>query len=204
MRENEYAPYAKNYWDSLVIRIYRPDGSLRGQTDMIEAYSDMSLKKGYEYISSADREKVLRKYIWTYTAPDEVKGEGGVTTTFIDPTLAPQDTLYLPSVRKVRRLAGAVSSQYFPGLDQSLRRCLAYPGTAGAELQGRRIRAVQSRPEEAAISARLLTRGQTRRRRGRRGGHHRDNSQARCQLVVFKASVQMRTAGDELFLRRCV
>jgi hypothetical protein len=114
--ENEYAPYAKNYWDSLVIRIYRPDGSVRGETAMVEAYSDMSMKKGYEYISSSDQEKVLRKYIWTYVSPDEVKGEGGVTTTFVDPTLAPQDTLYLPSVRKVRRLAGAVSSQYFPGL----------------------------------------------------------------------------------------
>jgi Outer membrane lipoprotein-sorting protein len=114
--ENEYAPYARNYWDSLVVKIYRPDGSLRGETEMLEAYSDMTLKKGYEYISSADQQKVLRKYIWDYASPDEVKGEGGVTTTFVDPHLAPQDTLYLPSVRKVRRLAGAVSSQYFPGL----------------------------------------------------------------------------------------
>jgi hypothetical protein len=114
--ENEYAPYAQNYWDSLIIKIYRPDGSLRGETDMIEAYSDMEMKKGYDYISSADQAKVLRKYIWSYTDPPEVKGEGGVTTTFLDPSLPPQDTLYLPSVRKVRRLAGAVSSQYFPGL----------------------------------------------------------------------------------------
>jgi hypothetical protein len=113
---NEYAPYAKNYWDSLVVKIYRPDGSLRGQTDMMETYSDMTLKKGYEYISPSDQQTVLRKYIWDYAAPDEIKGEGGVTTTFVDPHLAPQDTLYLPSVRKVRRLAGAVSSQYFPGL----------------------------------------------------------------------------------------
>jgi hypothetical protein len=114
--ESEYAPYAKNYWDSLVVKIYRPDGSLRGQTDMMEIYSDMTMKKGFEYISSSDQKKVLRKYIWDYTSPDEVKGEGGVTTIFVDPSLAPQDTLYLPSVRKVRRLAGAVSSQYFPGL----------------------------------------------------------------------------------------
>jgi len=114
--ENEYAPYAKNYWDSLVIKIYRPDGSVRGQTDMVEAYSDMEMKKGLEYISSSDQGRVLRKYIWTYTDPPEVKGESGVTTTFVDPTLPPQDTLYLPSVRKVRRLAGAVSGQFFPGL----------------------------------------------------------------------------------------
>jgi hypothetical protein len=114
--ENEYAPYAKNYWDNLKIKIYRPDGSVRGETNMIEAYTDMEMKKGSEYISSSDQDKVLRKYVWTYTDPPEVKGESGVTTTFVDPNLPPQDTLYLPSVRKVRRLAGAVSSQYFPGL----------------------------------------------------------------------------------------
>ncbi|HTY55726.1 MAG TPA: DUF1329 domain-containing protein [Candidatus Binataceae bacterium] len=114
--ENEYAPYAKNYWDSLIVKIYRPDGSVRGETDMIEAYSDMEMKKGLEYIPSSDQGRVQRKYIWTYTDPPEVKGESGVTTTFVDPKLPPQDTLYLPSVRKVRRLAGAVSSQYFPGL----------------------------------------------------------------------------------------
>jgi uncharacterized protein DUF1329 len=114
--ENEYAPYAKNYWDSVVVKVYRPDGSLRGQTDMMETYSDMSMKNGFEYIPPSDQNKILRKYIWDYSAPDEVRGEGGVTTIFVDPKLAPQDTLYLPSVRKVRRLAGAVSSQYFPGL----------------------------------------------------------------------------------------
>ena len=112
----EYAPYAKNYWDSVRVLIYRPDGSLRGTTDMLEMYADNSLGTNGEYFSSDEVNTVLRKYMWEYTNPPEVRGEGGVTTTFKDLSLPPQDTLYLPTVRKVRRLAGAVSKQYFPGL----------------------------------------------------------------------------------------
>lgn len=112
----EYEPYATNYFDQVVIKNYRPDGSLRGSTDMLEMYTDNSLGNGAQYFNSSEKDTVLRKYLWEYINPPEVRGEGGVTTTFKDLSLPPQDTLYLPTVRKVRRLAGAVSKQYFPGL----------------------------------------------------------------------------------------
>jgi hypothetical protein len=100
----------------VIVKNYRPDGSLRGTTDMLEMYTDNSLGKATQYFTSSEKDTVLRKYIWEYINPPEVRGEGGVTTTFKDLNLPPQDTLYLPTVRKVRRLAGAVSKQYFPGL----------------------------------------------------------------------------------------
>lgn len=111
-----FAPYATNYWDELNIKLYTPDGNLRSTTDMMEAVTDNTLGKGAQYLNSSDKETVSRKYVWEFINPPEVRGEGGVTTTLIDKSKPPQDTLYLPSVQKVRRLAGAVSKQYFPGL----------------------------------------------------------------------------------------
>ena len=111
-----YPPFAKNYWDELNIIVYRPDGAVRGTTDMLECSSDNSLGNADQYFDSAEKTDVLRKYVWEFTNPSEVRGEGGVTTQLKDLSKAPQDTLYLPTVQKVRRLAGAVSKQWFPGL----------------------------------------------------------------------------------------
>jgi hypothetical protein len=53
--------------------------------------------------------------MWEAFAPEELRGEGGITREYRDPSRVPEDLLYLPTVRKVRRLAGAVAQQYFPG-----------------------------------------------------------------------------------------
>lgn len=107
--------YADNEWDYWLGRVYLPNGQLRSETHGLEFYTTPSLEHGKEFVSPAQLGKILRLYLWEQLSPEEIRGEGGVTTVFRDPNLEPQDTLYLPAVRKVRRLAGAVAKQYFPG-----------------------------------------------------------------------------------------
>lgn len=107
--------YADNEWDYWQGRVYLPDGKLRSETRGLEFYVTPTEAHGKEYVSSSQLGTVLRMYLWEQISPEEIRGEGGVTTVFRDLSLKPQDTLYLPSVRKVRRLAGSVAKQYFPG-----------------------------------------------------------------------------------------
>lgn len=69
----------------------------------------------WDNLPKAEQGKVTRKYLWVYRAPNEVKGLGGRTVTYSDKNRRPDEWLYLPAVRKVRRLAAGVSQDYLPG-----------------------------------------------------------------------------------------
>lgn len=113
--DSYFPPYVDNGWDSFTGRVFLPDGSLRTETKAFEFYTSLELGKGREYTSASQANKVKRLYLWQSTEPEELRAEGGITTIFNDLSLEAEDTLYLPTVRKMRRLAGAVAKQYFPG-----------------------------------------------------------------------------------------
>ena len=54
-------------------------------------------------------------YEWIAIDPEEVRGQIRCHHRFLRTDEHPEDTWYTPTVRKVRRLAGAVSKQFFPG-----------------------------------------------------------------------------------------
>lgn len=110
-----FPPDAENQWDEADARIYLPDGSVRTETNLLEIASAFVGGHGRQYMPAAQAGQVARIYKWTATKPEELRGQGGTTTVLTDPNLDPQDTLYLPTVRRTRRLAGAVAKQYFPG-----------------------------------------------------------------------------------------
>ncbi len=109
------APGNTNEWDNYKVVIYRPDGSVRETGEGLEFDSNFYGGANSEYSPSGLAGKLRELYVWESVGPEEVRGQGGVTTIWEDSARAPQDTLYLPTVQKVRRLAGAVSKQYFPG-----------------------------------------------------------------------------------------
>ena len=112
---NYYGPYvegASDIWNNHVIK---PDGSSREDEQFIELYQAYYGDKNQEFLSPDERKDISRKYLWIAMQPEEVRGQGGVTTDFYSHEQRPQDTWYTPTVRKVRRLAGAVSKQFFPG-----------------------------------------------------------------------------------------
>ena len=110
-----YGPYYDNGWDRSPLIVHLPDGSIRTSALTMEFYSTFTGGKGRAYLGDATGTNQMRKYLWQLTAPEELRGEGGITTLFTDPKLIPEDLLYLPTVRRTRRLAGAIAKQYFPG-----------------------------------------------------------------------------------------
>lgn len=110
-----YGPYYDNGWDASPITVHLPDGSIRTSSLTLEFYSTFTGGYGKQYLANGNESNVMRKYLWELTSPEELRGEGGVTTVFTDPNMIPEDLLYLPTVRRTRRLAGAVAKQYFPG-----------------------------------------------------------------------------------------
>jgi len=110
-----YMAGAKNGWDQWEQKIYLPDGGLRTETKFFEFYASPLFGKGMEYYKAGAANDVTRLYMWEAFSPEELRGQGGITTEFADPNRVPEDLLYLPTVRRTRRLAGAVAQQYFPG-----------------------------------------------------------------------------------------
>ena len=109
-----YGPYHKggtDIWNNLVVR---PDGSVRETEHFIELWQTYYGGHNQEFLTANERPKISRKYLWIAVDPEEVRGQSGVTTDFYGRDEHPQDTWYTPTVRKVRRLAGAVSKQFFP------------------------------------------------------------------------------------------
>jgi hypothetical protein len=92
-----------------------PSGSIRETEHFMELYMAFVGDKNPQYLQSGQRGKVSHIYEWIAIDPEEVRGQGGITTDFFERDQRPQDTWYTPTVRKVRRLAGAVSKQFFPG-----------------------------------------------------------------------------------------
>lgn len=110
-----YGPYHKggaDMWNNLVVK---PDGSVRETQHFMELWQAYSGGKNQEFLTEEEKPDVSRKYMWIAEEPQEVRGQGGVTTDYYAREKRPSDTLYLPTVRKVRRLAGSVSKQFFPG-----------------------------------------------------------------------------------------
>ncbi len=110
-----YGPYHKgaaDMWNNLVVK---PDGSVRETQHFMELYQTYFGGVNQEFLTDEEKGDVSRKYLWIAEEPQEVRGQGGVTTDFYAREKRPSDTLYLPTVRKVRRLAGSVSKQFFPG-----------------------------------------------------------------------------------------
>jgi Outer membrane lipoprotein-sorting protein len=110
-----YGPYHKggaDMWNNLVVK---PDGSLRETQHFMELWQAYVGGKNQEFLTADERGDVSRKYMWIAEEPQEVRGQSGVTTDYYAREKRPSDTLYLPTVRKVRRLAGSVSKQFFPG-----------------------------------------------------------------------------------------
>jgi Protein of unknown function (DUF1329) len=112
-----YAPYYQNGFDVSPLIVRLPDGSIRTSATTLEFYSTFASGNGKEFLTSSQTSDsdVMRKYLWELTSPEELRGEGGLTTVFMNSSLIPEDLLYLPTVRRTRRLAGAVAKQYFPG-----------------------------------------------------------------------------------------
>lgn len=115
LADSYFPPYIDNGWDIYVNDVYLPNGSLRTKSEGLEFYASFESGKGKEFLTNAQASKVKRLYLWQLLSPEELRGEGGITTIFYEENLEPEDTLYLPTVRKMRRLAGAVAKQYFPG-----------------------------------------------------------------------------------------
>ncbi len=106
-----YYPGGADMWNNLVIK---PDGSLREKQYFMEHFMAFNGKKNQQFLTPEEYDDVSHKYLWIAVEPQEVRGQGGVTTDYYAREKRPSDTLYLPTVRKVRRLAGAVSKQFFP------------------------------------------------------------------------------------------
>jgi hypothetical protein len=107
-----YYKGAADVWNNLVIE---PNGSLRETEHFMEVYMAFVGGKNQEYLPTDQQADVSHIYLWIAVDPEEVRGQSGVTTDFYKRDQHPQDTWYTPTVRKVRRLAGAVSKQFFPG-----------------------------------------------------------------------------------------
>jgi len=110
-----YGPYYKgaaDIWNNLVIQ---PNGRVRETEHFMELYMSFVGGQNLEYLPVDRQGKVSHIYLWIAIDPEEVRGQSGVTTDFFERDQHPQDTWYTPTVRKVRRLAGSVSKQFFPG-----------------------------------------------------------------------------------------
>jgi hypothetical protein len=111
-----YYPGGADMWNNLVIK---PDGSLREKQFFMEHYAAFNTEggrpgKNAQFLTPEERNDVSHKYMWIAVEPQEVRGQSGITTDYYAREKRPSDTLYLPTVRKVRRLAGSVSKQFFP------------------------------------------------------------------------------------------
>jgi hypothetical protein len=110
-----YGPYYQgeaDMWNNLVVE---PNGSLRETEHFMEIAMAFVGGTNQEYLPASQRGKVSHIYEWIAIDPEEVRGQSGITTDYFERDQHPQDTWYTPTVRKVRRLAGAVSKQFFPG-----------------------------------------------------------------------------------------
>jgi hypothetical protein len=111
-----YYPGGADMWNNLVIK---PDGSLREKQFFMEHYMAFNTGetrpgKNQQFLTPEETNDVSHKYLWIAVEPQEVRGQSGITTDYYAREKRPSDTLYLPTVRKVRRLAGSVSKQFFP------------------------------------------------------------------------------------------
>jgi len=107
--------FAEGLADSLRTVLLGADGSRR--TKILQEWGQpyMPAPKNHQYLTEAEKGVVSRKYLYNYREPTEVKGLGGRTVDYQIPGRRPDEWLYVPSVRKVRRSASAISQDYLPG-----------------------------------------------------------------------------------------
>jgi hypothetical protein len=77
-----YMSGAKNGWDQWDQKIYLPDGSLRSETKFLEFYASPLFGKGMEYFTPSEIADVTRLYMWEAVEPEELRGQGGITTEY--------------------------------------------------------------------------------------------------------------------------
>lgn len=104
---------------AMIDTLEMPLTDARGQTrtKIIQEWGQYYWPMGHNWqnLSEEERGTVARKYMWVMRSPAEVQGQGGRTVGFLGNDRRPDEWLYLPSVRKVRRLAASVSQDYLPG-----------------------------------------------------------------------------------------
>ncbi len=87
-------------------------------TGQVRTRCGIEWKRAYlrpEFKKIYDANKMLNKRFIVLTAPRSVRGVGFLTYVYDDPVKEQDNWLYLPSVRKVRRLATAAKQDYFAG-----------------------------------------------------------------------------------------
>lgn len=107
--------FAKSMLDVAALPLTDARGNVREKVLQEWAQSYVPEGNNWENLPDAEKGKVSRKYLWVYRSPSEVEGLGGRTVSFTDKQRRPDEWLYTPSVRKVRRLSAGVSQDYLPG-----------------------------------------------------------------------------------------
>lgn len=107
--------FAKSMLDVAALPLTDARGNVREKVLQEWAQSYVPEGNNWENLPKSEQGKVSRKYLWVYRSPSEVEGLGGRTVSFTDKDRRPDEWLYAPSVRKVRRLSAGVSQDYLPG-----------------------------------------------------------------------------------------
>ena len=199
-----YGPYHKggaDMWNNLVVK---PDGSLRETQHFMELWQTYVGGKNQEFLTADERGDVSRKYMWIAEEPQEVRGQGGVTTDYYAREKRPSDTLYLPDRPQGPPTRGLRLEAVLPRHDPALRGRVPRPRAARPRLQGRRTRALQGGSVGPRLRAQRLPRRAALRRRRRGGGHSRDHAEAGDELVVREAPHLLRHGEHGLPLQRGV
>lgn len=107
--------FAKSMLDVAALPLTDARGNVREKVLQEWAQSYVPDGNNWDNLPKSEQGKVSRKYLWNYRSPSEVEGLGGRTVSFTDKQRRPDEWLYTPSVRKVRRLSAGVSQDYLPG-----------------------------------------------------------------------------------------
>lgn len=107
--------FGKALTDTVNLNLVAASGFARKK--VLQEWAQSYVPEGHNWENITDSEKgaVSRKYLYVYREPNEVRGLGGRTLNFVAHDRLPDEWLYLPSVRKVRRLSSAASQDYLSG-----------------------------------------------------------------------------------------
>jgi len=107
--------FGKSFADAVFLTLVSADGFERKKVLLEWGQSYVPEGNNWETLAGGEKGVVSRKYLYGYREPNEVRGLGGRTLNFIAHDRRPDEWLYLPSVRKVRRLSSAASQDYLTG-----------------------------------------------------------------------------------------
>lgn len=107
--------FGKSMLDVAALPLIDAKGNVREKILQEWGQSYVPAGHNWDSLPEAERGTIERKYLWVYRSPSEVEGLGGRTVVFTDRNRSPDEWLYTPTVRKVRRLTSGVSQDYLPG-----------------------------------------------------------------------------------------